>query len=74
MSEQERFYLPQLETLDGMRFPRDLTLPLLIKFDGSVERVVTELFGGRRRRWTAGIPERPLNSVGASLPKFFQAS
>jgi hypothetical protein len=44
MSEQERFYLPQLETLDGMGFPRDLTLPLLIKFDGSVERVVTELF------------------------------
>jgi hypothetical protein len=50
----------------------------LIKFDESVERVVTELFGGRRKEekqdWTSWDSREtlPLNSGrGASLPKFF---
>jgi len=44
LSEDERFYHTQLEQLANMGLPRDLTLPLLIKFDGSVDRVVAEVF------------------------------
>jgi len=44
LTEDERFYHTQLEQLESMGLPRDLTLPLLIQFDGNVNRVVAEVF------------------------------
>jgi len=44
LTEDERFYHTQLEQLQNMGLPRDLTLPLLIQFDGNVNRVVAEVF------------------------------
>uniref|UniRef100_A0A6B2L1I9 RBR-type E3 ubiquitin transferase n=1 Tax=Arcella intermedia TaxID=1963864 RepID=A0A6B2L1I9_9EUKA len=44
MSDDERFYLVQLETLEGMGLSRELTLPLLIKYNGNVERVVNAIY------------------------------
>jgi len=44
LTEDERFYHTQLEQLSAMGLPRDLTLPLLIKMDGSVDRVISEVF------------------------------
>eukprot|EP01125_Pyxidicula_operculata_P022189 TRINITY_DN8950_c0_g1_i1.p1 TRINITY_DN8950_c0_g1~~TRINITY_DN8950_c0_g1_i1.p1 ORF type:complete len:553 (+),score=115.71 TRINITY_DN8950_c0_g1_i1:34-1659(+) len=45
MTDDERFYITQIETLEQMGLTRDVTLPLIIKFDGQVDRVISTLFG-----------------------------
>ena len=44
MSETERFYSAQLQTLEGMGFAdKDMLVPLLEKYGGDVERVISSL-------------------------------
>ena len=46
MSEDERYFIVQLEQLAAMGFPdRSLTLPLIVQFDGNIEAVMNSLFG-----------------------------
>ena len=45
ISEDARFFAPQLEILESMGFGVDLSLPLLKKFHGNVEKVVGFLLG-----------------------------
>jgi len=46
MSEDERYFIVQLEQLAAMGFPdRSMTLPLVVQFDGNIEAVLNAMFG-----------------------------
>jgi len=45
MTEDERFYFDKIEQLENMGIDRQISLPLLKKFDGNIELVIQDIYG-----------------------------